>query len=117
MEYFLERKIDKKRPKKMPKWKWHEQLKKEETHKRELAQKKEEELSGLNKFSKEEKKKELRRAPVTFLTNSFIAFFILGPIMIGILLFIAGVPYLALIICLVAIVSLVWALHKNIPMK
>lgn len=55
MEYFLERKINKKRPKGMPKWKWHEQLNKEEISKEKLIQKEEKESSKI--FTSEEKRK------------------------------------------------------------
>lgn len=58
MEYFLERKINKKRPKGMPRWKWHKQLNKEGSSKEELVHREEKEFS---KFFTPEEKRKLRK--------------------------------------------------------
>lgn len=58
MEYFLDKKPNKKRPKGMPKWKWHEQLDEEEAQKEKLTQGEEKESP---KFFTPEEKRKLRR--------------------------------------------------------
>ncbi|XOB41395.1 MAG: hypothetical protein ACKKMW_01545 [Candidatus Nealsonbacteria bacterium] len=112
-----ERKFNKKRPKGMPKWKWHERLKKEEILEKELSCQEKEQFSELNKFLNEEKKKKLRKAPIAFLGNSFITFFILAPITVLIFVLIAAfIPRpLIIIFCLIALASAVWAIHHRRP--
>jgi len=60
MEYFLEKKINKKRPEGMPRWKWHEQLDREKDQKEKLIQDQKEFLSFLPSKEKKKSQREYR---------------------------------------------------------
>jgi len=93
MDNIWTRKVNIKRPKGMSKWKWHEQLKKEEILKKELARKEEKEFVELNKFLKDKEKKKIKLP--TWLDNVFTRL-IFGNLILGLIF----VPILILILIL-----------------